>query len=205
MVGSNSDEGSILYNLGNAALYGSSPGPKSADEYPRYLRGALGADAEKILELYPAPDDASVFDAVSAVYGDSRFGTPARFYAKQMAAVGQPAYLYFFTRVPPSPSQTAGAFHAAEIVFVFDKSVPLFPTDEQDQVIVQTMGGYWTQFAKTGDPNAEGLPVWPELSGAKPQQMVFGPKIEATHVGRAEAYDIFERHWMKLIQAIRRD
>ena len=37
LVGSNSDEGSILYSLGNAALYGSSPGPKAADEYPPVL------------------------------------------------------------------------------------------------------------------------------------------------------------------------
>ncbi len=205
LVGSNSDEGSILYSLGNATLYGSSPGPKTADEYPWYLRDALGADAEKIHELYPAADDASVFDATSAVYGDSRFGAPARFYAKQMAAVGQPAYLYFFTRVPPSRSQTAGAFHGAEIAFVFGKSVPLFPTNEQDQVIVQAMGDYWTQFARTGDPNLEDQPPWPALSREEHRNMVFGAKIEATPVERAEAYDIFERHWMKLIEAIRPD
>ena len=203
LVGSNSDEGSILYRLGNDALYGSSPGPETAEAYAQYLRESLGADAEKILELYPVSGDASVFDGASAVYGDSRMGTTARFYARRMADSGQPAYLYFFTRVPPSPEQTVGAFHAAEIVFVMGKSVPLFPTNQQDQIITQAMGDYWTQFARTGDPNIEGQPPWPAFSREEQRNMVFGPKIDATPVERAEAYDIFERHWMQLIEAIR--
>jgi para-nitrobenzyl esterase len=203
LVGSNSDEGSLLYSLGDDALYGSSPGPETADAYTQYLRDSLGTNTEKILELHPVSDDASVFDAASAVYGDSRFGTPARLYARQMAAVGQPAYLYFFTRVPPSPKQTVGAFHAAEIVFVFGKTVPLFPTDEQDQIITQAMGDYWTQFAKTGDPNMEGLPPWPAFAREEQRNMVLGAKIDATPVERSEAYDIFEEYWMQLIEAVR--
>ena len=202
LVGSNADEGSILYNVGDDALYGQSPGPETHEAYTKYLRDALGADAETVLELYPVTEDATVFDASAAVYGDSRLGATARFYARQMAKVGQPAYLYFFTRVPPSRRQTAGAFHGAEIVFVFGKSVSLFPRDEQDQTIAQVMGDYWTQFAKTGDPNAEGLPSWPPFSRADERNMVFGPDIHATAVERAEAYDIFERHWMQLIEEI---
>jgi len=203
LVGSNADEGSILYNVGDDVLYGQSPGPETHEAYTEYVRDALGADAEKVLERYPVTEDATVFDASAAVYGDSRFGAPARFYARQMAEVGQPAYLYFFTRVPPSGQQTAGAFHAAEIVFVFGKSVPLFPRDEQDETISQVMGDYWTQFAKTGDPNAEGLPSWPPFSRADERSMVFGPNIHATPVERANVYDIFERHWMQLIEEVR--
>jgi para-nitrobenzyl esterase len=203
LVGSNSDEGSILYNLGDDALYGSSPGPETGEEYAEYLRDSLGANAEKILELYPVNDGTTVMEAAASVYGDSRFGARARFYAGQMADAGQPAYLYFFTRVPPSPRQSAGAFHAAEIVFVFGKSVPLFPTDEQDQTITQAMGDYWTQFSRTGDPNRENLPQWPAFFREEQRNMVLGPKIDAAPIERADAYDIFERHWMQLIEAIR--
>lgn len=203
LVGSNSDEGSILYDLGDEALYGSSPGPESEEGYAQYLRDALGADAEKILELYPVNESATVLEAAAAVYGDSKFGARARFYAKQMADLGQPAYLYFFARVPPSPRQSVGAFHAAEIVFVFGKSVPLFPMDEQDQALTQAMGDYWTQFAKTGDPNLEGLPQWPAFSREEPRNMALGEEIGAASIERADAYDVFERHWMQLIEAIR--
>jgi len=203
MVGSNSDEGSILYSPGEDALYGSSPGPQTAEAYVEYLRDGLGGDVEKILELYPVTGDDAVFDAASAIYGDSRGGATARLYARQMAKLGQPAYLYFFTRVPPSPKQTAGAFHAVEIAFVFAKTVPLFPWDEQDHAITQAMGSYWTQFARTGDPNLEGLPQWPRFSRAEQRNMVFGPEIGARPVERAAAYDVFERHWMRLIEAVR--
>jgi para-nitrobenzyl esterase len=203
LVGSNADEGSILYNLGDDALYASSPGPRDPEAYPEYLRESLGGDAEKILELYPVCGDDTVFGAASAIYGESRFRTTARFYARRMADAGQPAYLYFFTRVPPSPRQTAGAFHAAEIAFVFGKTVPLFPFDEQDRAITQAMGDYWTQFARTGDPNREGLPSWPRFSRAEERNMIFGPTIEAAPVEWAEAYDIFERHWTALVEAIR--
>jgi para-nitrobenzyl esterase len=165
--------------------------------------GTLGDDAEKLLELYPLTDDAKAFDVLSAVFGDSRFGATARYYAKSMSKVGQPAYLYFFKRVPPTPRQTIGAFHAAEIAFVFDKRVPLFPRDEQDGVIRQAMGDYWSRFAKTGDPDHEGAAAWPAFSEADERNMVFGPAIGAEPVERAAAYDIFERHWMRLLERIR--
>jgi para-nitrobenzyl esterase len=203
MVGSNADEGSLLYSLGDAALYGRLPGPTTQEEYAKYLSDSLGPDAERALELYPAADDAGVFDAASRIYGDSRFGATARFYAGKMMDSGQPTYLYFFTRVPPSPKQTAGAFHAAEIAFVFDKSVPLFPFDDQDLVIRETMGGCWTRFAKAGDPNGEGLPDWPRFSREEPRNMVLGPEIGAAPIERAEAYDIFQRDWLRLIERIR--
>ncbi len=202
LVGSNADEGSLLYDFGDDALYAASPGPKTSAEYATYIREALGADEDTILKLYPAPNDNAVFKAASRVYGDSQFGAPARFYARQMRKLGQPSYLYFFTRVPPSPKQTVGAFHAVEIAFVFDRSVPLFPRSKHDTVIRQAMGNYWTQFARTGDPHFEGLAPWPVYSEANPVNMVFGPKIEAAPPERAAAYDIFEQYWLRLIEKV---
>jgi para-nitrobenzyl esterase len=201
-VGSNADEGSLLYDFGDDALYAKSPGPRTVDEYIRYVREAFGADADKILNLYPVADDSEVFKTASAIYGDSRFGTTARFYAKQMQQIGQPAYLYFFTRVPPSPKQTVGAFHAVEIAFVFEKSVPLFPRNQHDQMIRQAMGDYWTQFAKTGDPNIDEMPKWPAYSNSSSSHMVFGPDIGVTPVQRAEAYDVFEEYLLRLIESV---
>ena len=40
---------------------------------------------------------------------------------------GHPVYRYHFRAVPPSKKQTAGAFHAAEIFYVFDSALPLVP------------------------------------------------------------------------------
>ncbi len=143
-----------------------------------------------------------MYAASSALYGDSRFGATARFYAKQMKVLEQPSYLYFFTRVPPSPHQTVGAFHAVEIAFIFDKSVPLFPTSEQDLLIRHAMGNYWVQFAKTGNPNMGALPKWSVFSEADQRHMVFGPEIGVTSMERAVAYDVFERYLLQLIETV---
>jgi para-nitrobenzyl esterase len=200
LVGSNADEGSVLYDLGDDALYTKSPGPKTANEYGQYIREAFGDQANTILELYPAVDDSEIFKASSAVYGDSRFGATACFYAKQMGQAGKPSYLYFFNRVPPSRKQTVGAFHAVEIAFIFDKRVPLFPTSEHDLIIRRMMGDYWVQFAKAGDPNIKGFPEWPAFTEAAPQNMLFGPKIGPGPLERAIAYDIFERYMLRLVE-----
>jgi para-nitrobenzyl esterase len=205
LVGSNSDEGTLLFSLGENPMGGSDPsGPTTLDAYTRYVHEVFGDNAEEILKLYPAANDDDVEKATSAMYCDGRFGVKARFYAQQMALLDQPAYFYFFTRVPPSPKQTVGAFHAVDIGFVFERMIPLFPTNDHDQVLSKTMADCWAQFARAGDPNNGGLPQWPVYSEADRLNMVFGPKIGAAPVERATAYDIMEGHMLREVEETQR-
>jgi len=41
------------------------------------------------------------------------------------------------------------------------------------------MSSYWANFAKTGDPNGNGLPQWPAYSTSNKIVMVFDKKSEA--------------------------
>ena len=204
LVGSNADEGTLLFSLGENPMGGSTPsGPATLEAYAGYVNEVFGDNAEEVLRLYPAANEDDVEKATSAMYCDGRFGVKARYYAQQMALLDQPAHLYFFTRVPPSPKQTIGAFHAVDIGFVFERMIPLFPTNDHDQVLSKTMADYWAQFAKAGDPNKEDLPQWPVYSDADRHNMVFGPKIGATPVERAISYDIMERYMLQEVAQLK--
>jgi len=87
-----------------------------------------------------------------------------------------------------------GAFHGAEIPFVFDNLRKVMaPSDGRRQALAQTMSGYWIQFAKRGDPNRPGLPHWPSYDPATDAHMEFGETVSVGRGLRREACDLFER------------
>ncbi|CAG2236104.1 Esterase CM06B1,Putative inactive carboxylesterase 4,Crystal protein [Mytilus edulis] len=76
-------------------------------------------------------------------------------------------YQYIFSRLHPYfkllyhfPSWFDGALHSAEIVYQFPNVA--IPLTSQDEDLKTSFMKYWTNFAKTGDVNEEGLPQWNE-------------------------------------------
>ena len=106
--------------------------------------------------------------------------------------------MYHFTMKWPGPPAAMGAFHTAEIPFVMDdlervKNASQIPFDAKDQTLAKTMSAYWVQFAKTGNPNKEGLPEWPAYDAAKDQFMEFGEAVKVGQGLRKEKLDLLER------------
>jgi para-nitrobenzyl esterase len=71
--------------------------------------------------------------------------------------------------VPPYPPDNPfagwGAGHWAELRYVFDHlSQEPWTWTDADRALANAMATYWTNFAKNGDPNGEGVPVWPTFT-----------------------------------------
>lgn len=102
------------------------------------------------------------------VISDLLFVEPAREIARLHAAAGAPTWLYRFDVVSTAaPQEPGGAGHAWDRQYVFDTlTASPWPTDEMDQRAANLISGYWAGFGRTGDPNGEGRPTWPEAGAA---------------------------------------
>ena len=113
---------------------------------------------------------------------------PARFVARRMAAIGQPAYQYRFSYIAAAMrKKLKGAPHSSEIPYVFDTIRESMWSDfgkgitAQDLQVARQVNAYWINFVKTGDPNGSGLPHWPKIAADGDQLMNFtlhGPAAE---------------------------
>ena len=112
------------------------------------------------------------------------------------------AYLYFFNRVAPAAdADQYGAFHAAEIIYVFNnlgRSPHRYANrdyDDTDQRVADLMVSYWVNFAATGNPNGEGLPAWPRYRDTADEALEFGDEVTVRHGIRKPGLDFFDRYY----------
>jgi para-nitrobenzyl esterase len=188
MVGSNADEGTTLF----AALV-----PTSLKAFEALAKVRYKDLAGQFLELYPARGDSDVRDAFLHGSRDEWFSWEMRTWARLMRKAGRPAYLYFFSHVPPVPNAAQyGAYHAAEILYVFDNLAQASrPAEAADAALAEAMSGAWVRFATSGDPNGGQLPQWPVYDAADERYLEFGDTVRAgQHLLKAEC-DFFDTHY----------
>ncbi len=81
----------------------------------------------------------------------------------QVAQQVAPVYMYMFAWESPVMDGMLRSTHCMEIPFVFNNVVrhaSMTGGGEEAQLLGEKMSNAWLNFAKTGDPNAEGLPQW---------------------------------------------
>lgn len=201
MVGYNADEGTLLYPLiGSPTPYDFSQRLETPESARPVLTKHYGQDADEVVEIYNLDDAETFLTGSSDMLGDDLFGVNMRYVAMKMENHGAPAYLYFFTRVPPSPTQTAGAFHAAEIPFVFGTHNDLFVAKDVDWELTDKVSSYWTNFARTGNPNGDGLPDWPQYTRANDTWLNINHDLQVEPVSRAQKLDLLERTLVRKIE-----
>jgi para-nitrobenzyl esterase len=149
VVGSNSDEHAIFF---------ASKVVLSCAAYAAEVGQLFPTHKDKLLQLYPcSPLDPK--KAIVEIYTDSFFTCHAR-RAARAAVKGQQqsVYRYLYSFVGGA-YWWLGAYHTAEIPYVFGtyKSALSLPAEDALSAAIQ---GYWSRFAATNDPNAEGAVSW---------------------------------------------
>ena len=157
LAGWNADEGSA------AGFFGKEQPTK--ENYEAKIRSQFGKDAEKILKLYPANTEAemkaSARDLASAEF--IAYST-WKWLDMQVKTGESPVYRYHFEQAPPMPAgePSHGAYHSSDIEYVFQTlDWKHLSWTDGDRKISDVISSYWTNFAKTGNPNGNGLPEWP--------------------------------------------
>jgi para-nitrobenzyl esterase len=94
-----------------------------------------------------------------------------------------------------------GAYHAAELPFVWDNlAVETWaPRQPYDQQLADTMSAAWVRFAATGDPNGGDLPSWPLYDSESEKFLEFGDTVAAgsgVRSGYCEIFEELQAMWM---------
>jgi para-nitrobenzyl esterase len=151
-------------------------GPGAKRPFADLVRGALGARADEALRHYPGGSPEADAASAAALGGDLAIIHPTWAWIEAQKRSGRADIFRFrFDRAPLTlegwfgerSSRAAGAFHAGEILYVFD-NLDAFPwlIDDADRALARLASSYWINFVRSGDPNGPGLPHWPSYRGA---------------------------------------
>jgi para-nitrobenzyl esterase len=155
IVGINADELTTLLPAASR--------PQSVAEYEALVRQTVPTLWPQVLALYPASAYAEPWLAWADLLDDLQFACPARAYSAAHAAAGNPVWRYVYTHVFNNPSAQFGAFHGAELLFVFGPSAGFTAAESDLSAQIQRQ---WTRFAATGDPNGGNDPPWPRRTAS---------------------------------------
>jgi para-nitrobenzyl esterase len=159
LLGYNQDEGQYFQT------------PTTTTDYKAAVREKYGSFADQVLELFPGGTDEEAARSKTLLWAESAFGWQMWSWARINSSTSkQKTFFYYF-------SSKYGNSHGAELPFVFQYPFGA-PWNDDQQEIGRKIAAYWTNFAKTGDPNGDGLPVWPAFNVKTNPVMHIGEKFE---------------------------
>ncbi|KFQ44489.1 Fatty acyl-CoA hydrolase precursor, medium chain, partial [Nestor notabilis] len=132
------------------------------------FKGVASEVFDRVYEEYigNAKNRAEVRDGLLDALGDSVFVLSSIEVARYHRDAGNPVYFYEFQHRPSSGEGVVPEFvkadHSDEIAFVFGKPFLAGHATAEEEKLSRTVMRYWTNFARNGNPNGEGLVHWPQ-------------------------------------------
>jgi para-nitrobenzyl esterase len=145
--------------------------PLDPEEYESNVTEEFGADADEVLQRYPADAGPDPIYAAGWLRGDVMFACTSVATADAFDKAGKDVYFYEFADrttpgfrsvgdpFPPSNLEL-GATHTAELQYLFNYTAAQRPLDADQRKLADQLIEYWTEFATTGKPSAEGAAEW---------------------------------------------
>jgi para-nitrobenzyl esterase len=164
--------------IGTAAI--EFPAGGTPDGIRQMIRSMLGGEASRAVALYgldrdPLPPPDPLYGDIAEQWGSDLFRCPAILHGENHARAGHAVWQYQFDRaIPPQPK----VGHSGDLPYVFGnfdlKSGNLVGQyGSADRELSDAIQTYWTNFAKTGNPNGVGAPEWPRFDAGSRRYVEF--------------------------------
>ncbi|HEY9123884.1 MAG TPA: carboxylesterase family protein [Bacteroidales bacterium] len=188
LIGYNSDEGLSF------------PTGRTPEEFVSNVKMRFGPFADSLLQAYPLEKNAIARSARNLMR-DAAFGWHTWSWARLQSQTGKSKVFYYYfdqhpVRPEGSPQADHGTPHGVDVPYVFmNLDTANQGVTKSDIEISQIMGTYWTNFAKYGDPNGDGVAQWPAFSANNPQVMYLGPNTFIGKVPDEKALQVLDGYF----------
>lgn len=156
-------------------------------------------EAEGLTLYPPGTTNAQARQSYIQTLTDAQFTAPARRLAKGLDVFQtEPVWRYLFSHAQAGVGAIYGAAHGLELPFLFQSieetnygKGPLF--NNNDRIVEKAMLDYWTNFARTGNPNSSGLTVWPPYDNQKDPYLDIKSPVASAEGLRTQKSDYWDR------------
>jgi para-nitrobenzyl esterase len=185
LIGTNGTETTALLGIADASLFSLNEADMRA-KLRSYLHVSDDAQIDSLVAVYKKRrPDATPSDIYFAVTTDRMMRMNAVTQAERKAAEqAAPAYMYIFDWRSPVLGGKLRSPHGIELAFVFDntdKTTGMNGTGSDLAPLAEKVSAAWAAFARTGNPNAPGLPHWPAYDAATRATMIFGDECKVVN------------------------